>query len=139
MKNCWATDNMASDLALQRAICWSPSDTPGRLHPTTTEKNTWPRPTFLRPSTKFGKKAFRRNYPRSDSFRPSYRRYQFSSANKQSSSGLTEVLPQPVNAGVPQGSVVFPILFPLLTKDLLFTTSNPTHSLADGIALYCSF
>jgi Reverse transcriptase (RNA-dependent DNA polymerase) len=44
---------------------------------------------------------------------------------------------QPINAGVPQGSVLGPTLFLIFINDLLSLTSNPAHSFADDTTLHC--
>ena len=44
-----------------------------------------------------------------------------------------------INAGVPQGSVIFPVLFILFINDLLTSTSSSIHSFADDIFLSSSF
>ena len=44
-----------------------------------------------------------------------------------------------INAGVPQGSVISPVLFILFINDLLTSTSSSTHSFADDTFLSSSF
>ena len=44
-----------------------------------------------------------------------------------------------INAGVPQGSVISPVLFILLMNDLLTSTSSNIHSFADDTFLSSSF
>ena len=44
-----------------------------------------------------------------------------------------------INAGVPQGSVISPVLFILFIKDLLTSTSSSIHSFADDTFLSSSF
>ena len=46
---------------------------------------------------------------------------------------------QSINAGVPQGSVIFPVLFILFINDLLTSTSFSIHSFADDTFLSSSF
>ena len=43
------------------------------------------------------------------------------------------------NAGVPQGSVISPVIFILFINDLLTSTSSSIHSFADDTFLICSF
>ena len=44
-----------------------------------------------------------------------------------------------INAGVPQGSVITPVLFILFKKDLLTSRSSSIHSFADDTFLSSSF
>ena len=44
-----------------------------------------------------------------------------------------------INAGVPQGSVISPVLFILFINDLLTSTSSSIHSFADDTFLSSSF
>ncbi|KAG4072862.1 hypothetical protein HA402_002605 [Bradysia odoriphaga] len=44
-----------------------------------------------------------------------------------------------INAGVPQGSVISPVLFLIYINDLLALTSNPIHSFADDSTLHHSY
>ena len=44
-----------------------------------------------------------------------------------------------INAGVPQGSVLSPVLFLIYINDLLSLTSNPIHSFADDSTLHHSY
>ena len=44
-----------------------------------------------------------------------------------------------INAGVPQGSVISPVLFILFINDLLTSTSSSSHSFADDTFLSSSF
>lgn len=44
--------------------------------------------------------------------------------------------PHPINAGVPQGSVLSPTLFLMYINDLMGVTSNPIHCFADDTTLH---
>ena len=46
--------------------------------------------------------------------------------------------PKPINSGVPQGSVLSPVLFLMFINDLLNCTSSPIHSYADDSTLHYS-
>ena len=47
--------------------------------------------------------------------------------------------PHSINAGVPQGAVISPVLFILFINDLLTSTSSRIHSFADDTFLISSF
>lgn len=44
-----------------------------------------------------------------------------------------------INTGIPQGTVVYPVLFFIYINDLLALTSDPIHSFADGSTLHHSY